>query len=159
VDRRFSILVADENAECRRAFRDTLEPKGYAVVPARSGREVVHIVHREPVHVVVMDLQLPDYTGLEIYHAIKSIRAVSLPCIFTALEMNEGSLRDALGEGAVTILPKPVDSPRLVRAVNWSIDRYYARRRPLGRSGRELRWRRPAPPREAGSSEEPDETR
>ena len=143
VERSFSVLVADESVACRESFRETLEPEGYEVIAAGSGREAIDIVRREPVHVVVIDLRLPDYSGLEIYHAIKRIRDRFLPCVLTAFETTARSLQDALSENAVTILPKPVDKPRLVHAVDWSIDRYYprggsrlSRRGDLGRRGR-----------------------
>ena len=125
--REFSVLVADASSGCRDSYRDMLEPEGYGVVAAKSGREAIEIIRSEPVHVVVMELHLPDYSGIEIYHAIKSIRAVFLPCIFTSLEMTTRSLHDALSEDAITILPKPVEAPRLVHAVDWSIHRYYSR--------------------------------
>ncbi len=127
VERRFSILIADENEGCRARFRATLEPEGYEVFSARSGRDALDVVRSERIHVVVMDLLLPDYTGLEIYHAIKDIRDSFLPCIFTAFEATPRSLRDALEEDAITILPKPVDESRLVHAVDWSIHKYYRR--------------------------------
>ena len=125
VDRRYSVLVADPNTRCREALRDILEPEGYEVVSAESGREAIDIVHAEPIHLVVMEVQLPDYSGFEVYHAIKDIRDTFLPCIFTAVQMAVGAIRDALAEDAVTILPKPVETPRLTRAVDWSIRRYY----------------------------------
>lgn len=142
-DGSFSILVADENVGVRRLFRDTLEPQGYGVSVAGSGREAIEVVRREPVHLVVMDIRLPDYSGLEIYHAIKAIRDAFLPCIFTALEMTTRALQEALSEDAITILPKPVDTERLVHAVDWSVERYYprGRRRPPGLHHR--RFRRP----------------
>ncbi len=124
-DRRLSILIADENPRCVRAIRETLEPEGYETVGAQSGREAVRIVRRERIHVVVMDVRLPDYSGLEIIHAIRDIIGAALPCIFTAVEVNTRSIQGALNEDAVTILPKPVDMPRLVHAVDWSIERYY----------------------------------
>ena len=133
-EKRYSILIADESSGARDALRGTLEPEGYEVVSATSGREAIHIIRSELVHLVVMDVRLPDYSGFETYHAIKDIRDLFLPCIFTALEMTADSIQDALSEEAVTILPKPVDTPRLVHAVDWSIGRYYApgvdRRRP-----------------------------
>ncbi len=129
---RFSILVADESEECRNEFRDALQPRGFEVTSAGSGREAVDAIIREPVDLVVMDLRLPDYSGVEIYHAIKDIQRAFLPCIFTALEMSTHSLQDALSEDAITILPKPVDCGRLLHAVDWSIGRYYLRRRADG---------------------------
>ena len=125
-DRQFSILIADESDGLRESFRDALEPEGYDVIPAATGREAIDIVRREPVHIVVMDIRLPDYAGLEIYHAIKEIRDAYLPCIFTALKLTTHSLQDALSEDAITILPKPVDVPRLVHAVAWSVGKYYS---------------------------------
>jgi two-component system chemotaxis response regulator CheY len=123
---RFSILIADASDTARRAYRESLEPAGYEIVPAGTGREVIEVVHRGPVHLVVMDLRLPDYSGLEIYHAIQDERDGFLPCIFTASETSPRTLQDALGEGAVSIFPKPVDRRRLVRAVDRSIRRHYA---------------------------------
>ncbi len=128
--KRFSVLIADQNAACRQSLSDMLEPEGYGIHAVESGREAIRVIHRELVHVVVMDLRMPDYSGLEIYHAIKDIRDVFLPCIFTAAEMTPRSIQEALGEDAITILPKPVDAPRLVHAVDWSIDRFYSRRPP-----------------------------
>jgi len=128
-DEPLSILIADESERCREALRDTLEPEGYDIVGARSGREAINVVRQVRIHVVVMDVRLPDYSGLEIYHAIKSILGASLPCIFTAMEMSADSIQDALSEDAVTILPKPVDMPRLVHAVDWSVERHYSGRR------------------------------
>ena len=124
-DNRFAILVADENPGCHQSFRETLEPEGYDVLSAGSGREAIRIIRRERIHVAVMDICLPDYSGLETYHAIKDILGAFLPCIFTALEMTPYSLQGAMNEDAITILPKPVDMPRLVHAVDWSIDRFY----------------------------------
>ena len=123
-----SILVADESERFRGSLRETLEPQGYDVVAAESGREAIEIIHHEIVHIVVMDVRRPDYSGYEIYHAIKDIRDIFLPCIFTALEMTARSIQEAMNEDAITILPKPVDMRRLVHAVSWSIERYYPRR-------------------------------
>lgn len=131
--RQFAILVADESERLRHSVRDTLMPAGYDVLTAGSGREAIQVIRQELVHVVVMDVRLPDYSGLEIYHAIKEIRDVYLPCIFTALQATADSLREAMSEDAITMLPKPLDMPRLMHAVDWSIDRFYARTR--GKTG------------------------
>ena len=125
-DEPLSILVADESPRCRQALRDTLAPEGYDIVGAPSGREAIRIVREERIHIVVMDVCLPDYSGLEIYHAIKDIVGAAVPCIFTAVEINTRSIQGALSEDAITILPKPVDMPRLVHAVAWSVSRYYS---------------------------------
>jgi len=99
-DEPLSILIADESERCREALRDTLEPEGYDIVGARSGREAINVVRQVCIHVVVMDVRLPDYSGLEIYHAIKSILGASLPCIFTAMEMSADSILAEAGRHA-----------------------------------------------------------
>ncbi len=130
-DRKFSILVADGSSRIRDRLSEGLEPEGYGIVGAGSGREAIEVIRRRAVHLVVMDVRLPDYSGLEIYHAIKHIRRAFVPCIFTAFEMTTRSLQEAMNEDAITILPKPVDLPRLVHAVGRSIDRFYSNRRRL----------------------------
>jgi DNA-binding NtrC family response regulator len=132
VDRRFSVLVADEDSDSRRAYQDTLRRRGYRVLPAESGRRAVDVIRSRPVHVVVMDFRLPDYSGVEIYHAMKTMSHEFLPCIFTAVKATSAALCDAMAEEAVTILPKPVELMRLVHAVDWSVDRYLGRRSRYG---------------------------
>ena len=125
VKRDFSILVADGNEPLRRSLADALEPEGYEIEGATSGREAIDIVKQKPIHVVVMAVQLPDYSGLTIYHAIKEIRQAFLPCIFTAIEITAGAFQAALDEDVITVLPKPIDRTRLIHAIGWSINRYY----------------------------------
>lgn len=122
---RYSILVADENQRMREAVKSELEPRGYNIINAENGLDTLKIIKNENIHLLVLDLRLPDYSGVEIYHAVKGLRNDFLPCIFTSTDMTAGSLHDALAEEAITILPKPVDMPRLVKAVSFSVRKFY----------------------------------
>ena len=110
----YSILVTDDDAEFRSAVCESIEPEGYHTLTASSGSEAIRIVRHEVVHALIMDVNMPDIDGIQVFEMIEQIVAMHLPCIFMSGHLtNEMRLR-ALMARAYTILPKPL-SLRLVR--------------------------------------------
>src|ERR1700677_680921 len=56
---RFSILITDDDDECRQILREIVEPEGFRTLQASSGEEAVDIVREESVHLVLLDMHLP----------------------------------------------------------------------------------------------------
>jgi DNA-binding response OmpR family regulator len=70
-DIRGTVLLVDDAASLRSAYRLILEARGLAVREAASAREAVDEIHRERPDAVVADLGLPDSSGIE---AVRRIR-------------------------------------------------------------------------------------
>src|SRR5262245_55198613 len=104
---RYSILITDDDRNCREVLRELMEPEGFRTFLASSGEEAVDIVREEPVHLALLDVQMPTLTGLEALSLIRQINAL-LPCILVTADPNERLLRQASQARAYSVIPKPV---------------------------------------------------
>jgi CheY-like chemotaxis protein len=107
VSENYSILITDDDEECRESLREIVEPEGFRTLQASSGEEAVDIVRQESVHLVLLDMQLPRMTGLETLQLVKQINAI-LPCILVTGSADEDLMRKALSVRAYSVIPKPV---------------------------------------------------
>src|SRR4028118_1144903 len=68
---RFTVLLANEQEGWHQTVRGLLEPQGVQTVSARSGREALNLIEREPVHVAVLDAQMPQLGGLQVVRRMR----------------------------------------------------------------------------------------
>jgi two-component system KDP operon response regulator KdpE len=100
-----SILVVDDEKEIVRALQRGLAAYGYTVLIANSGEDALKAVHRHHPDVMLLDLVLPDMSGLEV---CRRIRAESnLPIIVLSVKDAEYDKIEALDLGADDYVPKP----------------------------------------------------
>src|SRR4029077_18639588 len=88
----FSILITDDDSGCREALRSIVEPEGYRTLLASSGEEAVDIAREEPVHLALLDMQLPAMTGLETLQLMRQINQI-IPCILVTADATEQLMR------------------------------------------------------------------
>src|SRR5205807_418487 len=69
------ILVVDDEPGTSETLRDILELKGHTVRTATSGRAGLETLAASPVDAVIVDLKLPDVSGLDLLEAIKATSA------------------------------------------------------------------------------------
>lgn len=125
----FSILVADDDPDCREALRDTLERAGHDIVTASSGEEALEIVNRREreFHASILDMFMPGLTGLETLEAIARAYA-AVPTIFLSADASKELLLKAMEAGAYTLLRKPVSGSLIVVTLNLLLGKYYGDR-------------------------------
>ena len=113
-----TILVVEDDYLNMKLFCDLIEAHGYRVIPARTGKEALDAVAAHHLDLIVMDIQLPDISGLEVARRIKKDSATkSIPIIaVTALAQAKDSAR-IRNAGCDEYLTKPVSVDRLVSAV------------------------------------------
>jgi two-component system cell cycle response regulator DivK len=69
------ILIVEDNEDLQELFRFVLECGGFTVLTAASGKEALACLHTAPqTRLVLLDLALPDMTGLELAEALKADR-------------------------------------------------------------------------------------
>jgi len=103
------ILVADQDSKSRNRLAEALEEDGFRPIPARTGAEAVEVARNRVVSITVLDVFLPDLSGIETFQLITSVRG-GVQGIFLARERTKDTLVRLLEAGAYTVLPKP---PRL----------------------------------------------
>jgi Response regulators consisting of a CheY-like receiver domain and a winged-helix DNA-binding domain len=124
-----SILVVDDESEIVTLVAFQLENAGYVVHGAYSGREAIDISLREPVSLVILDLMLPDISGLDVLATLRSRPETENVAVLLLTALREDSDRvRGLAMGADDYLTKPFNPEELVLRVGAILRR--------GRSGR-----------------------
>jgi CheY-like chemotaxis protein len=121
---RFTVLLANEQEGWHQTVRRLLEPQGVQTVAARSGREALELIEKTPVHVAVLDTQMPQLGGMQVIRIMRELRK-SPPAILLAPDLNTHLLREALGMHVFSVLSKPVDFNLLLDALARVLRRYH----------------------------------
>ena len=115
-----SVLVADDDAGVRRYLSRILEEAGYEVLLAENGKEAMRQLRAHPVHLVLIDLVMPEQDGLETIPMIKAAfpdtRIIAISGAFGAT-----FLRVAKAFGALDTLAKPISRETLLRRVRQAL--------------------------------------
>jgi CheY-like chemotaxis protein len=124
--RDFSILIADDDDNCRESLREIVEPEGYNTLLASSGEEAVDIVQGAVVHLLLLDMHMPNLTGLEVVQIVRQLND-HLPCILVTGDANETLIRQACQAHAYSVIPKPVSKNVVLYTVLRALARFYGR--------------------------------
>jgi two-component system KDP operon response regulator KdpE len=114
-----TILVVDDEPAIRRLLRTSLSGQGFAVVEAGSGAEALQQIGREKPDLLILDLGLPDVSGIEV---IRSVRVgSSLPIIVLSVRDDERGKVEALDLGADDYVTKPFGTEELVARIRTAL--------------------------------------
>lgn len=109
------ILVVDDEAAVRRILRSVLEEAGYRVVAAATGEEAVRLAEIAGPDLIVLDLGLPEMSGLDVCRAVRSRSRV--PILILSLRTAEKDKVIALDLGADDYVTKPFGIDELLARV------------------------------------------
>jgi two-component system response regulator AtoC len=112
-----SILVVDDESSIRESLDMFLREKGYAVRTAGSGAEGLALWNRHHPQVVVLDVRLPDMSGLDVLRKIIGKDPEANVIIITAFHDMDSTIA-AMRQGAYDFLNKPLDVDELEQAVS-----------------------------------------
>ena len=124
----YSILIADDDGNCREALREIMEPEGFRTLLASSGEEALDIVRSATVHLALLDMHMPTLTGLETLQLVRQINAL-LPAILVTADYNEHLVRQACLAHAYSVIPKPVSKNVVLYTVVRALARSYGGKR------------------------------
>ncbi len=126
---RLNVLLANEQEQWHRTVRQLLEPQGVQTFSARSGQEALHLMETNPVHVAVLDVQMPQLGGMQVVRLMRQSQ-MELPAILLADHLTTALLHEALGMHVFSVLSKPVDWNLLLDALARVMRRFYESRWP-----------------------------
>jgi two-component system, chemotaxis family, chemotaxis protein CheY len=114
-----TILVVDDSPTIRRMVQAALAALGsVSFVEAGSGLQAIEMLALQPVHVVVLDLNMPDMHGLDVLKFLRSHDQYrELPVIILTTRGDDTSRDAALKAGATHYLTKPFAPGVLASAV------------------------------------------
>jgi two-component system nitrogen regulation response regulator GlnG len=106
------LLLIDDEKSVRYSFAKVFEADGIEVHSAATAAEGIESFRRLSPDVVVLDLQLPDGSGLDVFRQIRALDSRRPVLFITAHGTTEAAI-EAMKEGAFDYLIKPVDLERL----------------------------------------------
>ncbi len=113
---RIRLLVVDDDEGMVATLRDILGASGYGVDVAFSGQEAVEQVKTCRPDGILMDIRMPEMNGVEAFRKTKKLAPESFVIFMTAF--SESALVEAARrEGALKIVPKPLDVPHLLQLI------------------------------------------
>jgi DNA-binding NtrC family response regulator len=126
---RLTVLLADEQEGWHQTVRQLLEPQGVETVTARSGREALNLIESRPIHVAVLDQQMPQLGGMQVIKLMRELHGAP-PAILLASQLSTNLLHDALSMHVFSVLSKPVDFNVLLDTLARVLRRHYEGRWP-----------------------------
>ncbi len=126
-ERRARILVVDAHEETRFLLSRALETHGHTAVLASSGRTAVQLVRTAQPDLVLMDVRLPDASGLSIVESLRQdAKTRGLPVIFVSNLSSEADRIRGLEAGAEDYVTKPFSTRELMLRVDVALRRIHA---------------------------------
>lgn len=115
-----SVLLIDDDAGVLRAIGRYFEELGYEVLRAEAGKAGLGMWQRHEPDVTIVDLYLPDMSGMEVLDALRREQAVVI--MLTGHGDVELAVR-AMQMGAESFLTKPIDMSHLTAAVEKAVEK------------------------------------
>src|ERR1700674_2052228 len=106
------LLIDDDPVLIPEQVRQAFPAPRFRVEVACTGAEGIERVSAGPPEVILLDLRLPDQSGLEVYQQIRKIDA-RIPVIFVTLAKTADAAIEAMKQGAYDYLFKPLDLHQL----------------------------------------------
>ncbi|MBN1823809.1 MAG: response regulator [Endomicrobiales bacterium] len=107
-DKTKNVLVVDDEADVLIVLKEFLSKIGFNVMTSCGGRDALEIVKSNPVHLVLLDIAMPELDGISTLREIKKIRPKLLIVMITG-NSSSHKIVEAFSSGAYDYLIKPID--------------------------------------------------
>ncbi|MEX0645033.1 MAG: response regulator [Parvularculaceae bacterium] len=118
-----TVLIVEDNELNMKLFHDLLEAHGYRTLQARTGPEALKLAEERQPDLILMDIQLPEISGLQVTQQLKKNRMLaSIPVIaVTAFAMKGDEERIRAG-GCQDYIAKPISVVDFLEKVKRYLD-------------------------------------
>ena len=110
------ILIIDDSAFMRMQLVHILEQAGHGVIQAQNGAQGVRMAAEEKPDCVILDLLMPDMSGMEVMKAFK-LKKIEIPVIVHTADIQETTRDACIKLGAKHFLNKPPREDRILQAL------------------------------------------
>lgn len=133
----WQLLLVEDEASVREAFSLRLNDRGYAVQTAGSGEEALSLLRSFEPDILVLDLIMPNLTGLDVLARVKQTSPNLLVILLTA----RGTVKDAVEAtklGAFDFVAKSIDMEDLLHALHRATELLTLQRQVYLHSGQDV---------------------
>lgn len=113
-----TVLIVEDNELNMQLFHELLETHGYDVIQSTDGKDTLELARDHQPGLVIMDIQLPEVSGLDRTRMLKTDEAVKdIPVLaVTAFDL-EGGIEKIVAAGCDDVLGKPIDNGYFLKMV------------------------------------------
>lgn len=117
-----TVLFVDDEIDILNSLRRFLRSEAYRSLFAQSGKEALHFLERESIHVIITDLGMPEMDGLALLKQVEQKYPDSIRLVLSA-HGDRDSILDAINNGSIyRYILKPWDNTELKLIVRQAID-------------------------------------
>ena len=106
------MLVADDDPDIRQLVRLRLERSGCTVISAGDGAEALDLAALTPPDIAILDVAMPNLSGLEVTRALRA-RNATMPVILLTARARDSDVREGAAAGADAYITKPFSPQEL----------------------------------------------
>ncbi len=118
----YNILICDDQPDIVNALKIYLAPEGYGLYTACNGAQAVEILRQEDIHLILMDIMMPQMDGITATSRIREFSNV--PIIFLTAKSETEDLVLGLNVGADDYITKPFVPVEVLARVRSQLRRY-----------------------------------
>ena len=115
------VLVVDDDPQALKYIRDALSEAGFTLIMTPDPEDALLLTEKKKPHLVLLDLVLPDYDGIDLMEDI--LRMADVPIIFVSGYGKDQVIARAFEEGATDYIVKPFSPTELVARVRAALRR------------------------------------
>jgi len=109
------IMTVDDSASVRQMVAFTLKEAGYDVIEACDGKDAMMKIGKQPVNMIITDLNMPNMDGISLIRAARAIPALKfIPIIMLTTESQEAKKAEGKSAGATGWIIKPFRPEQLL---------------------------------------------
>lgn len=108
------LLLAEDDEMLSTLLKYRLEKGGYSVVLAKDGREVKEFLSQQLPDIIVSDIMMPYFSGIELLEFLRNEMGSDIPVIIVSTAGNESNILNAFELGADDFITKPVSPSELM---------------------------------------------
>lgn len=112
-----SILIIDDEPHVCYSFQRLLEGSSYTIESAHTGAQAMQMVRQKSYDLIILDIRLPDISGLDLLPQLKALDPKIVVLVITAFGTTETAI-EAIKLGAYDYLLKPLDAPQVRRLID-----------------------------------------
>lgn len=113
-----SVLIVEDNELNMKLFHDLLEAQGYVIFQTRDGTRALDMALEHKPDLILMDIQLPEVSGLDVIKSVKADSTLShIPIIAVTAFAMKGDEEKIRESGCEAYIAKPISVPHFLDTV------------------------------------------
>jgi DNA-binding response OmpR family regulator len=114
-----TVMIIEDEADTAEMFAEMMRMSGYRVVISSGGLKAFSVILQEDPDVLMLDVMMPDLSGLEILHFLRNDPFLGkIPVVIVSAKALPSDIRLGLEAGASVYLTKPVSFQELRKVID-----------------------------------------